>query len=225
VLSATTHRSVYAETFASTLLHSLQTSEQLGGVLDATTLFTSFASDAISEQFHQVARVIAARQTLQEERALFYVELGGFDTHNSLQETVQTKFELINAALDAFVTEMKAMGLWESVAVLTASDFARTMGSNGAGTDHAWGGNYALLGGGLDGGKMHGNFPTSLHEESEVNIGRNHRILPTTPWEAVWHGLAQWLGVADGHLAEVVPNAANFPVGALFSAAQLFTAP
>ena len=49
---------------------------------------------------------------------------------------------------------------------------------------------------------------------------RNHRMLPTSPWEAVWHGLAQWLGVSDGALGGVLPNAANF--GNLLSAAQLF---
>ena len=33
---------------------------------------------------------------------------------------------------------MKDLGVWDDVAVLIASDFARTLDSNGPGTDHAW---------------------------------------------------------------------------------------
>ena len=134
----------------------------------------------------QVARVIKAHETIGEERQIFYVELGGFDSHASEQTQVQWKFGEIDAALAAFTEEMKAQGRWDETVVLTASDFGRTLGSNGAGTDHAWGGNYLLLGGALNGSQMLGKYPDSLNESSSVNIGRKHRILPTTPWEAVW---------------------------------------
>ena len=50
---------------------------------------------------------------------------------------VQNKLEQINVALTAFSDEMKKLGVWDQVALLTASDFARTLDSNGAGTDHA----------------------------------------------------------------------------------------
>ena len=29
----------------------------------------------------------------------------------------------------------------------------------------------------------------------------------------MWYGLAQWFGVADDKLLEVLPNAANFQIG------------
>ena len=38
----------------------------------------------------------------------------------------------VDAVLGAFETEMKAQGLWDSVAVLTISDFGRTLTSNGS---------------------------------------------------------------------------------------------
>ena len=37
----------------------------------------------------------------------------------------------VDAALGAFEKEMKAQGLWDSVSVLTISDFGRTLTSNG----------------------------------------------------------------------------------------------
>ena len=39
----------------------------------------------------------------------------------------------VDAVLGAFEKEMKAQGLWDSVALLTVSDFGRTLTSNGNG--------------------------------------------------------------------------------------------
>ena len=46
-----------------------------------------------------------------------------------------------------------------NVTLYTASDFARTLTSNGAGSDHAWGGNAFVLGGGVNGGRVYGSYP------------------------------------------------------------------
>jgi hypothetical protein len=64
----------------------------------------------------------------------------------------------INDAIAAFTAEMKMLGMWNATVVLEASDFGRTFGTNGAGTDHAWGGHYFMLGGGLKGGQMLGEY-------------------------------------------------------------------
>ena len=131
---------------------------------------------------------------------------------------VDAKFQLINAAISAFETELKAQGVWDDTVLLTSSDFGRTYAPNGAGTDHAWGGNYFALGGAVNGSQLFGAFPSSFIETSEVVISRNGRIIPTTPWESVWYGLAEWFGVDRSSMAEVLPNAANFPPESLFYA-------
>jgi len=233
--------SVFGETFASLIESSVASMEVLGQVLESVTLQSPRWTDtngdgqttnadtvaphrctSVCEQFLQVAKVIAARNTLQEERQVFFVELGGFDTHSSALEGVQTKMEQINVAFTAFVDEMKLDdNIWNSVTVLTASDFARTYDSNGAGTDHAWGGNYLLLGGAVRGGTIHGEFPTSFLASSPVHVGRG-RLLPTTSWEAVWNGMAEWFGVAPEKLTTVLPNRVNFPTTSLFTKADLF---
>jgi len=222
-MTASPSRSFFAQTYANRLLNSLESSERLSEILGQVQLSTPFPGGTLGTQFNQVAKVIRARRELEEERAVFYVSLRGFDSHNSLQETVRDKFDQVDEALKSFVSEMEAQGIWKSVVLLTASDFARTLSSNGAGTDHAWGGNYYLLGGGLKGGQMLGKFPISLGEDSDVNVGRNGRFLPTTPWEAPWYGLAEWFGVGVDRMADILPNAANFPEKTLFRASQLFT--
>ena len=90
------------------------------------------------------------------------------------------------------------MGLWEQVVLLSASDFGRTLSSNGLGTDHGWGGNNFLIGGGLSGGKVLGSYPnaTQLGKGGALNIGRG-RVIPTTSWEAVWHAGTFSLGTVQ----------------------------
>ena len=51
------------------------------------------------------------------------------------------------------------------------------------------------------------------------------RVVPTTPWESVWHAVAEWwdIDVKDPEvLKELLPNAANFADGQLFQGEDLF---
>ena len=71
----------------------------------------------------------------------------GFDTHADVEEALHRLFAEINDAFDIFSQEMKAMELWDNVTLIQTSDFARTLNPNGGdGTDHAWGGNYMMMG-------------------------------------------------------------------------------
>ena len=87
-----------------------------------------------------------------------------------------------------------------------------------AAQDHAWGGNYFALGGAVNGSQLFGDFPASFVETSDVVISRNGRIIPTTPWESVWYGAAEWFGVPTTSMAEVLPNVPNFPLDTMFRA-------
>ena len=71
----------------------------------------------------------------------------GFDTHSDIEEHLNNLFVGINGAIEAFANEMKAMDIWNNVTLIQTSDFARTLNPNGGdGTDHAWGGNYMMMG-------------------------------------------------------------------------------
>jgi len=215
--------SIFADTHAELVLSALERTEALGAILDNVTLTQSFGTDQMSRQLQQVATLVAARERLGIERGAFVTALGGFDTHSSLGDSLAQRLAWIDTAVDSFAREMKAQGAWDDIAILTISDFGRTLTSNGLGTDHAWGGNYMLMGGGVNGGQILGQFPQSLKEDSDLNLGRG-RVLPTTPWEAPWYGLAQWLGVATARMQEVLPNLKNFPGSHLFTKDQMFKA-
>jgi uncharacterized protein (DUF1501 family) len=122
----------------------------------------------------------------------------------------------VNLAIKEFWAEMTAQGLQEKVTVFTGSDFARTLRSNGSGTDHAWGGNAFVVGGALNGGGVHtgsrilGNYPDVLKLGDGLDTGTNGRLLPTTGVDPYYADLLLWLGVAKNELPLVLPNIGNF---------------
>ena len=199
----------------------------LDEVLKKATLTENFACPTttnvgchVTNAFKQIAKLIHARGDLKTERAAFVLSQGGYDQHSNFVDNMANKFSEINAGLDSFVKEMKALGIWNDIAVVTLSEFSRTLTTNGLGTDHAWGGNIHILGGGVRGKQILGQYPASLVEGGDLDVGRG-RIIPTTPWEAVWKGIAEWWGVPSAQMSTVLPNSGKFP-GSLFSRYQLF---
>jgi len=211
-------KGVFAETWASMVEDSVISAEKLASKLeDGGELQQEFAAahtadpSNLAKQLEKVANVVAARSVLKANRDLFVVQIGGFDTHNDATETLTTLLGEINEAMVSLVEELKLQGVWDQTTVISASEFGRTMNSNGLGTDHGWGGNMWLAGGEVDGGKIHGQYPRDIRPESYLDSGRG-RIIPTTPWESIWHAVAQWFGVEGGEVMQrVLPNIENFP--------------
>jgi uncharacterized protein (DUF1501 family) len=224
-LTAQRSRSAFAETWSAQLNHTLERSVFLRAALAAAVPLTPFpagqkaASNTLGQQLLQVARVMQSRGSLRNSRDAFYVTLGGFDTHSALNATMFKQLKTVDDALTSFADELKAQGLWSSVVVVQASEFARTITSNSDGTDHAWAGNSFLAGGGLKGAKVLGKYIDTFAETGAQNLGRG-RILPSTSWDHIWCAIAEWLGVDDAGISRVVPNRARFPD--LFSKADLF---
>ena len=175
----------------------------------------------VSQQLNQVSKIIKLRKDLQAERDVFIVTHGGYDTHNDVGDVYKGNLDEVNTALTSFVEEMKSQHIFENTVLVSTSDFGRTLTSNGQGTDHAWGGNYFILGGEVKGGQILGKYPDKLGADGSLNIGRG-RILPTTSWEALWNGLSEWFGVVQGEIDKVLPNKKNFPADQLFKKDQLF---
>ena len=106
---------------------------------------------------------------------------------------------------------MASLGLADSVTLFSASDFGRTLASNGAGTDHAWGNHQFVVGGaarGINGGKLLGRMP-DLSPGSADDIGQGV-WLPTTATDQLGTQLAAWFGADATTLAAVWPHGAAF---------------
>jgi cullin-associated NEDD8-dissociated protein 1 len=221
-LTSSVSESIMSDTWNDILNSGLKRSALLAEVLNTANVTTDFKT-ARSVHFNQmeyISRTIASRSRLNSVVDVFNFRMNGFDTHASFTAFGNNMAEL-DSALRAFVTEMKRQEVWDNVVVVVASEFARTLRSNGLGTDHGWGGNTFLMGGSVRGGQILGKFPSSLND-TDLHIG-NGILIPTTPWEGMWNGIAQWAGVDDNALDKVLPNRKNFLNGDyLFSKDRLF---
>jgi uncharacterized protein (DUF1501 family) len=68
---------------------------------------------------------------------IYYVELGGFDTHSNQAPTHAAQLREFSDAVAAFIKDIKAHGYGERVLVLSFSEFGRRLKENASrGTDH-----------------------------------------------------------------------------------------
>ena len=169
-----------------------------------------FPDSSIGRELLAALKTIALRQDLGLRRQTIFVSEGGWDHHSSLIQPQQAKFAELTPAIAAFQTALENCGFADSVITFSASDFARTLRSNGSGSDHAWGGNQFVLGGPVDGGKVLGRFP-SLALDSPDDVGRGGRILPEIPVDSLFAELLLWFGLEGRDQFErVLPNLSNF---------------
>jgi uncharacterized protein (DUF1501 family) len=100
------------------------------------------------------------------------------------------------------------------VTSFTASDFGRTLTSNGDGSDHGWGSHHLIMGGALKGAAFYGTPPpvsvgdTNLPED-QWHVGQG-RLLPSTSVDQYAATLGKWFGVSTTELPSVLPNLKNF---------------
>lgn len=174
------------------------------------------AVNPLAKQLQAVARTMGARTTLGMKRQVFFVSLGGFDTHDNQLTRHADLMAQLNHAMVYFDNVMTAMGLGSNVTTFTASDFGRTFTSNGDGTDHGWGGHQFVMGGAVRGGVVAGNLPIY----STKNTGNNYfdgsadqllngALLPSTSVEHYGSALGKWFGLSDTQIADVFPNLAR----------------
>src|SRR6202020_2659163 len=128
-----------------------------------------------------VARVIAGRSALGVSRQIFFVELGGFDTHDTQAKRLSTLLSQLGAGFEYFDQLMVNAGLSSQVTLFTVSDFGRTLTANSDGTDHGWGSHHLVAGGGVAGQNIYGTYlGVGAAAGNDVGAGR---LIPTTAVE------------------------------------------
>jgi uncharacterized protein (DUF1501 family) len=173
------------------------------------------STNPLAQQLQIVARTIAARSTLGAQRQVFFVSMGGFDTHDGQNRSQADSLAKLSHALKYFDTTLTAMGVGNEVTTFTASDFGRTFTSNGDGTDHGWGSHHFISGGAVRGGDLYGNFPAYGVSDSRGEFGSPNQIgngamLPEVSVDQYAATLGRWFGVSDAQLLDLFPNLANF---------------
>ncbi|MBV7327665.1 DUF1501 domain-containing protein [Chloroflexi bacterium TSY] len=214
------YRNLFEQTFVNTTRTALNNHTQFSSAIASIPTFTTqFSPNPISQSFQMVAKTIAARQSLGFKRQTFFILFGGWDHHDEVLNNQLAMLSVISKGLREFYDVLVELGVQNKVTTFTASDFGRTLSSNGRGSDHAWGGNHMVMGGDVKGGQIYGNYP-NLYVDNPLDVGRGS-LIPTISCDEYFAELADWFGVARSDLSSVFPNigrfydtsARNLPVG------------
>lgn len=157
-----------------------------------------YPSSPLGKSLQQIAFLVKSEVGLE----VAFAESGGWDTHVQ-QGTTRGSFarraQDLSRSIAAFWRDLGTHR--DDVLVMTMTEFGRTVRQNGSGgTDHGHGSCLFLLGGGVDGGKVHGDFPGL-----DPDVLYQGRDLPvTTDFRSVFSSVA-------GHRFDLDPEVALFP--------------
>jgi uncharacterized protein (DUF1501 family) len=181
----------------------------------ATNLATVFPTSSLGQQMKMIARLISVRSQLGLNRQVFFARVSGWDLHDNQLTAADPSMGAHANLLSDLSTSMKAfydstveLGVANQVTTFTASDFGRTLKSNGDGSDHGWGSHHLVMGGAVKGGDLYGTMPDlTISGPNDTGSGR---WIPTTSVDEYSATLASWFGVSNSDLATVLPNIGRF---------------
>jgi uncharacterized protein (DUF1501 family) len=208
-LLALPHNKLFEAAYADTMSRSIAENEALQSALNGVApLTTQFPDTDLGRQLAMVSKLIAARTNLGMQRQLFFVAVGGYDTHGDQLAAQADLLTELSTGLNAFYSATVELGVEQSVTAFTASDFGRTLPTNGSGSDHGWGSHQFVMGGAVVGNRLYGNFPTlAVNGPDDTEDGR---WIPTTSVDEFSATIARWFGVSASDLPTVFPNIGRF---------------
>jgi uncharacterized protein (DUF1501 family) len=183
--------------------------------------FTGASSaNQLALQLQGVAAMIAAAPQMGIRRQVFFVIQQAYDNHNYQNSVHPDLLGQLSQALAWFDATLRNLGgadISGSVTTFTASEFGRTLTSNGTGTDYAWGSHHFVMGGAVKGGDMYGVYPTiGIDSGSFYNPNMvGDFLIPTTSMDQYAATLGAWLGVAATDLNTIFPNLSKFATARL----------
>ena len=208
-LLALPHNKLFEAVYSDTMSRSIAENEVLSGALAGVpSLNTQFPDTDLGRQLKMVSKLIAARSNLGMQRQLFFVAVGGYDTHGDQLAAQADLLIELSGGMNAFYAATIELGVEQSVTTFTASDFGRTLPTNGSGSDHGWGSHQFVMGGAVRGNRLYGTFPTlAVNGPDDTEDGR---WIPTTSVDEFSATLASWFGVSASDMSTVFPNIGRF---------------
>jgi uncharacterized protein (DUF1501 family) len=129
---------------------------------------------------------------------VFYISLGGFDTHANQDKDHPGLLKQLSEGLKAFYDDLVLHGLQDQVLVMVWSEFGRRVADNASnGTDHGEANDLIFMGGKVKGG-VYGNDP-SLTDLRAGNL--KYKIDFREAYASV---IQRWFGNSAGESAQVL---------------------
>ncbi len=217
----------YADIYERTYMNTLRTAKNAYDVFNAAVNninlntpfpdYSDYNAMSLANGLYKAAQsIIASKNDLNFHRQTYFINYGGWDHHDEVRDAMTQQLSVVDNSLAAFQQALENNGIADDVLTIVISDFSRTLGSNGNGTDHGWGGNVFVMGtpasagGPLHGQRIYGNFPTSLlFNDNGIDVGGGV-LIPALSTDVYFAEVARWFGVSSSNVEDLFPNLRNF---------------
>ena len=164
----------------------------------------------VLQKLEAVAKLVYIGKNRGLKRQIFFIYDGGYDTHSSQTSQHAKKLRGLSLGIGDFYKAMEELKMEKEVTLFNISEFGRSSGDNGDGTDHAWGGSYFVVGGAVKGGE-YGTMP-DLTLGSDDDLTKKGRLIPTLSFSQYYATLIKWFGSNDILLNKLFPELTNFSI-------------
>lgn len=150
-----------------------------------TTSTKSYPNNPFAKQLKTTAEFINSKL----ETKVYYVSMGGFDTHANQANRQSRLLKTYSEAIDVFVKDLEASDSFKDTLILTFSEFGRRVQQNAAGgTDHGAANNLFVIGKNLKKPGLYNDSPDL------TNLDKNGDLKYTIDFRSVYATLLdQWL--------------------------------
>ena len=149
----------------------------------------TYPNNPFGKQLKTTAQFINSRL----ESKVFYVSMGGFDTHVRQEKKQNKLLQTYSEAMDVFVKDLEQKDTFKDTLILTFSEFGRRVKQNAAsGTDHGAANNVFIIGKNLKKQGFYNEAPNL------IDLDKNGDIKYTVDFRSIYATiLDQWLEVDD----------------------------
>lgn len=161
-----------------TMMDALVTEQRVQKVIGSYRAEASYPGNNFAQSLRNVASLIAAGMSTR----VYFVSLGGFDTHSNQANNHANLLRTLSEGLAAFQADLVAKKLDSQVLTMTFSEFGRRPNENESrGTDHGTAAPLFIMGSRIQGG-LHGTPPSlaSLPKNRDLTFSTDFRQVYAT---------------------------------------------
>ena len=182
--------------------------ELFANVTQVDAYMTHGGPGKLVEGCETIAKLAKAGKDSGMKRQIFYYSVGGYDTHGGQARGHGDALRMLSIGLGKMQQAFEHIGMADEVTIMTTSEFGRSVGTSGDGSNHAWGSHLFVMGGAVKGG-LYGDLP-SLELGGEDDMTEKGRLIPKISMAQYHNTVLKWFGADEALRQELFPEIVNF---------------